>query len=113
MSSPVPVEVEAYQPMNLRSWRSAPDRVGEYRQLLATPLFREIMAVLQSCIPYGYPLRGGEVTEVQGLIELGRVQGYQDCLYLLRSLGEFEPPPAAPVEATFENEETLPPQPKT
>lgn len=50
-----------------------------------------MMAVLHNSIPYGYPMRGSEVSPTAAALELGRMQGYMDCLNLLNAICTPQP----------------------
>lgn len=70
----------------LGKWQASPHLAEQAQQLFHEELFRHIMAVLVNSIPSGYPARGAVVNDTTANIELGRIQGYLDCLNLLNSL---------------------------
>ena len=46
------------------------------------------MSALINAVPKGYPLRGEAVNDTAANIELGRIQGFMDCMATLQILGE-------------------------
>lgn len=77
--------------MDLEAFQSIEDRVGEVRRLYKTELMQDIFGVLRQKAPRGYPLRGESVSQEQALIELGRKEGYCDCVDLLVALANYAP----------------------
>lgn len=45
-----------------------------------------MMAAVHNGIPSGYPMRGQPTDPTTAAVELGRIQGYMDCLNLLQLL---------------------------
>lgn len=84
----VPTRPQFRVQFNELSWRSNPEYVKTAADLLATSLMKDILGVLYAEIPSNYPQRGTKITDTEACIELGRMQGYQDCLLLLQRLGE-------------------------
>lgn len=105
----VPVSI-AVRPARLRGlslewWFGQPANLAESQKLFETPLMRDIIDVLHSERPQGFPIRGYPVESVSAHVELGRVEGYNDCLRILLALPH---PPAAPIDqiqSTFETPE--------
>jgi hypothetical protein len=79
------------QGYTLNKWQSSPDLVAGWKNLAKEDLFRHGMSVLYNSIPSGYPARGQQVNDTMANIELGRYQGYMDCLNLLQALA-FDAP---------------------
>jgi len=79
--------------MTLHRWAQSPELIDEARRTMASPLFGHIFSVMYNAMPHGYPLRGQPATDIGVAIELGRKEGYADCLSLLRSLGHILPAP--------------------
>lgn len=69
----------------LETWHAS-GMPGAAKALFGEETFRHIYAVLYNSIPSGYPGRGVVVNDTTANIELGRIQGYLDCLNLLQSL---------------------------
>ena len=67
-------------------FRSNPGMVNLAQEWQRSGLGRNIMAALHNGMPYGFPMRGSDVNSTTAAIELGRVQGYMDCLNLLNLL---------------------------
>jgi len=70
-------------------FRSNPGLVKMTHDLFNGALGGHILAALHNGMPYGYPMRGNDLSPTAAAVELGRVQGYMDCLNLLNSLGEL------------------------
>jgi hypothetical protein len=75
----------------LDQWQSSPDLVNGWKKLESEDLYRHGMSVLYNNIPSGYPARGQTVNDTMANIELGRYQGYMDCMNLLQALS-FDSP---------------------
>lgn len=85
--APVPFPVG----MTLDKWLSNPDLAIRAKALFEDELTKMIFGVLQNSIPSGWPARGQVVNDTTANIELGRIQGYMDCLNLLNLLGTPAP----------------------
>lgn len=70
----------------LEEWRTNKELPGNLKKVFDEPIMRHVFAVLGNQIPSGFPLRGQDVNETQAAIELGRMNGYIECLSLLKSL---------------------------
>jgi len=80
VASPFPM---GYTPAE---FKSNPGLVSMAESFRRSALGGHIFAALHNGVPYGYPQRGLEVNPTTAAIELGRVQGYMDCLQLFHSL---------------------------
>lgn len=98
------VPIYIFQPtgMTLERWQSSSLYTAEARRLFADRTFQDIFSLLTNHRPQGYPVRGQDVSDTQALIELGRIEGYNDCLRLIVSLAQLPPKMREPLEATFE-----------
>lgn len=72
--------------MSLEKWHNEPSYTTAARELYKTQLFQDILGVLHSRIPSGYPLRGENITDTQAAIQLGRMLGYMDALDVINVL---------------------------
>lgn len=77
---------------------------GLWREISAEfkkPIFQHVLTILVHHRPRGFPMRGQQVSDTQAAIELGRVEGYNNCLDLFLSLAN---PPAVnqePIESDY------------
>jgi len=71
----------------LKEFWDQPDLVTETMRLYQTPVWREIMGVMYRERPWGFPVRGEPVTEVQVMVELGRKEGWEAAVRMLERLG--------------------------
>jgi len=69
-------------------FRNNPALVQQFRDFLNSGLGGHVMAALINAVPKGYPLRGEAVNDTAANIELGRIQGFMDCMATLQILGE-------------------------
>ena len=99
---PVPVVRFLFTGMDLATWRAAPDLLDWARQLWTQPNWQQALSAIRNAAPSGFPIRGRAVTEIEAAIELGRKEGYQDCMNALFSLPLRLPMPMAEVEADFD-----------
>lgn len=83
------------QGYTLQEFIANPNLLGETQGFFATALGGHILAVLHNSAPSGYPMRGEKVTGEAALMELGRKEGYQDCLNIIYAMCKAVP---APVE---------------
>lgn len=83
----------------LEDWRANRELPGQAKKIFDEPVMRHVFSVLYNQIPSGFPLRGEQVNDVQAAVELGRMNGYIECLSLLKSL-------ANPAEHAEEVEQT-------
>lgn len=79
--------------MSLAQFQSVPSNVAEMRRIFKLEAMADALGVLREGTPRGYPIRGGEISQEQALIELGRKEGYYDCLDLLLAMANY---PASP-----------------
>ena len=86
--------------LSLDEWRSTPSPVAQARELLATPLMKDMLLVLRQqhlgmiCVPSNAPVEVAAAVQRQ-------TEGYQMALNNLEALGVYAKP-AEPLEATFE-----------
>lgn len=71
------------------------------RELWRTPLFQDMMSVLQKSRPQAFPIRGDKVDSVAALIDLGMRNGYDTCLAMLESLVNDPPKAPAHIDADY------------
>lgn len=65
----------------IKRWFSSPSRQGELNRILRDPFGKDLMEALCTFIPEGYP------TTVEAIaIELGRREGFKECLKALTVL---------------------------
>lgn len=84
-------------------FRANPKRVASARHWIKSRLGTEMVRVLEAKVPQGFPIRGQAVTDTQTNIELGRIEGYRDCLRVLMAMS-ISPTPEAQmheVESTY------------
>ncbi len=72
-----------YSPDEFRANSGMANMASTFRR---SALGGHIFAALHNGVPYGYPERGKEMNPTTAAIELGRVQGYMDCLQLFHML---------------------------
>lgn len=101
------ISVIARSGMTLERWRADDDNVKEARSLFKDSRFNGVMSVLRSEIPQGFPARGMVINDTMASVELGRVQGYMDCLRMIASCAEFKPQNPDEVPAEFGADEIL------
>lgn len=94
---PTAVFPEGY---TLEDWRTNKELPGHAKKIFEEPVMRYAFSVLYNQIPSGFPLRGQDVNETQAAVELGRVNGYIECLALLKSLAQ-SPEQNQEVEQTY------------
>ena len=71
--------------MTVNEWQANPLLAEQADELFKEALMGHILAVLHNAIPVQH-IRQTTYTGDQAAVELGRVQGYLDCLNLLESL---------------------------
>lgn len=86
-AQPFPI---GYTAEEFRSNQGLVSLADEFRR---SGLGGHIFAALHNGLPYGYPMRGQEANPTTASIELGRTQGYMDCLNLLHLLCTPQPIP--------------------
>lgn len=67
-------------------FRSNPGLVVMAESWRRSALGGHMMAAVHNGIPSGYPMRGQPTDPTTAAVELGRIQGYMDCLNLLQLL---------------------------
>lgn len=85
---------------NFAYWRTRADLIKYARELLATKEFQQLLSVLHAEMPKGY-------TENPAL-QLGRMNGWIECLRCLESLGEMPAAPTGEVPITYGAEKEFP-----
>lgn len=102
-----PVKVHAIFPdgYTLEEWRANKSLPEMLRKILEEPTMRHAFSVLYNRVPSGFPIRGDQVSDIQAAVELGRVNGYMECLSLLKSLA-ITPHINTEVEQTYGAEHT-------
>jgi len=75
------------------TWRKNDVLVKNFAEFQREALYQHILSVLLNGIPSGYPQRGNVINETMAAVELGRMQGYLDCLNLFQSLSRTTPEP--------------------
>lgn len=91
-------------------FRASPKRVASMRHWLKSKFGTEVLRVLEAKVPQGFPMRGQAVTDTQANIELGRVEGYRDCLRVLVAMAVSPAPEsqAAEIPSTYAADNDLP-----
>lgn len=74
---------------------------GELRK----PIWQHAVTILVASRPRGFPMRGQNITDTQAALELGRVEGYNNCLDLLQSLATPPQSLPQPMESDYGTEE--------
>ena len=97
-----PVVKFIYTGMDLKTWRDTPEFLSFAREVWARVEWQHALSALKNAAPSGFPIRGRAITEVEGLIELGRKEGYQDCLNAIFSLPIRTTEQVEEVEADFD-----------
>ena len=72
--------------LDLAAFKNDPGLVTNASELFHTALYQKMMTVAYNHRPRGYPQRGQPVNKTQALIELGRMQGYEDCLTVFEAM---------------------------
>ena len=78
--------IPQYNGMTLESWRASRPHIEWFRELLATPRFRDVLAVLNNTRPVP-EITSTEVAALHG----ARARGYHEALAVLLELAN-EPP---------------------
>lgn len=76
----------------LVEWRLNKQLPGHLKKIFKEPTMQHAFSVLYNQIPSGFPLRGEQVNDTQAAIELGRMNGYMECLSLFKSLAVAQEP---------------------
>ena len=93
--------------LTLAIWRQKPDLIGWVANLWNEPNFQGWLDVLRNEAPQGYPPRDGNAVDpIRAAVELGRKEGYQDCLNVMLLTTTAAPLPSPEISADY-----LPPQP--
>lgn len=98
----VPVVRFLFTGMDLATWRAAPDLLSYARELWSQPNWQHALSALRNAAPSGYPIRGKMITDIEAAIELGRKEGYDDCMRALFSLTQRSSEPLVEVKADFD-----------
>ncbi len=88
--------------MDLKTWRERPELLAFARDLWTKPEWQQALSAIKNSAPSGYPIRGRAVSEIEAAIELGRKEGYQDCVNVIFSLPVRAPEPLEEIEADFD-----------
>jgi hypothetical protein len=88
--------------MDLKTWRETPEFLSFARELWTKPEWQHALSALRNAAPSGYPIRGRTISETDAALELGRKEGYQDCLNAIFSLPLRSADLAEEVEADFD-----------
>jgi hypothetical protein len=67
--------------------------------------FAGVLSVVQNAQPSGWPIRGHPVTDIQCAVELGRKEGYADCMTVLLALRTFPMPVTQEVPIDYDDTE--------
>jgi len=102
-----PVHIPFALGLSLEEWQSRAEAVSAFRKFLATTLGRDMVSVLYTQQPTGYPTRDREISDTHAAIELGRKEGYEDCLRIIRSMTAFPTTVPEHIESDFGYEELL------
>lgn len=66
-------------------WRKTPARVDAAREMAKVAIFQEMLCAVENSRPEGF-VPGVEVSNNQAVRELGRIEGYGECLQNIRFL---------------------------
>lgn len=86
--------------MNLSKWRESPDLIRGARQLWKNGVFLDMIAVLKNNTP-AREVSIQTATEVNSLIELGRIRGYEQAVELLENLADYPTQPVKDIETDW------------
>lgn len=75
---------------SVEAWEGSHANRSWCRQLAANPMFQQFMLVVSTLRPTGYPSPGRKVEDPS--LELGRREGYDDCLRNIQMLLVAEEP---------------------
>lgn len=89
----------------LQEWRANTELSSHLKTIMDEAAMRHALSVLYNQIPSGFPLRGEPINETQAAVELGRQNGYLECLSLFKSLAIL-PTTQTEVEQTYGAEHT-------
>lgn len=84
----------------LEDWRSNRELPSQFKRVLEEPVMRRAISVMFQHLPTGYPIRGEAINEIQAAVELGRINGYTECLSLFQSLAQ-SPASTEQIEPTY------------
>ncbi len=87
----------------MEEWRANKELPSQAKKIFAEPTMRHVFSVLYNQIPTGFPIRGEAINETQAAVELGHINGYIQCLSLLKSLAQ-SPEATDQVEQTYGSE---------
>jgi hypothetical protein len=88
--------------MDLFTWRNSPEYLAFARELWTKKEWQQALSAIRNAAPSGYPIRGRTISDVEAAIELGRKEGYQDCLNVIFSLPKHPDPVPEEIEADFD-----------
>lgn len=88
--------------MDMIYWRTRPDLIKFARTLFATHEGQAMLSVLHAELPKGYTPNPS--------IQLGRMNGWIECLRCLESMGDLPFGGEVELEATFGAEKEFPPE---
>lgn len=91
--------------MTYDEWSKREDLTQEARELGVTPGFRAMLEALSDQVPTGFPARGQLVPGDTMAMELGRIEGFRDCIRTLRSMTSVPRAAMADLPSTFGAEE--------
>lgn len=94
---PTPVAVHL-RGWNLARWQSSDTSVEWARSLFASDMGQRLLSVLHNELPKGYAHEAGQ--------QLGRINGFLECIAVMERLAESSAKPADEPEATFGAPET-------
>ncbi len=88
--------------MTLERWQADDGLVNWAKQ---SPEYAYAISVVQNQAPSGFPIRGQVISDIQCAVELGRKEGYTDCLNVLFMLRQFPVKVAEEIPADYDNTE--------
>lgn len=94
-----PVRPRRYD-MTLERWQKDDGLVNWAR---GSDEFAYTLSVVHNQQPSGFPVRGQVITDTQCAVELGRKEGYADCLNVLLALRQFPVVVKEEIEANYDD----------
>jgi hypothetical protein len=88
--------------LNMFRWREQPQNTANLRRaFLEHGILKDWLSVAWAHIPRGGPPRSTPINDTEASIELGRVQGYMQCLDLLQACFDYRPEPTKTPPMTY------------
>jgi hypothetical protein len=104
---PVYDRIPVINGMTLEKWRKETSNIAAARDLWKHPVFQDILSIARNAQPRGYPPRGVPINSTMAAVELGRCQGYLDCLGIIEATVDIPPEPTPDIPSDFGAEEAM------